>query len=599
VALDLRKFLEVQSTVDAVSQTHVQRGKIVESLIGAHVAARMVRQDNRTIHMRRFLPVLLALSALSCREAAPPPNIVFIFSDDHGRQAVGAYGSVINETPNIDRIAREGALFTNALVTNSICAPSRATVLTGRYNHVNGQLTNAETFDGSQDTFPKLLQQAGYQTALVGKWHLKSAPTGFDFWRVLIGQGPYYNPPIGSSEDTVRVPGYTTDLVTDIALDWLREGRDPSRPFLLMFQHKAPHRNWQPGPDHLSDYEDVDVPVPATFFDNHSGRTRAAAEATMGVARNLTANDLKIAEQAELDAEQRRAWDAVYGPHNEAVRAAALSDSALTRWKYQRYAKDYLRSVQSLDDNIGRMLDYLDESGLSGNTIVVYMSDQGWYLGEHGWYDKRWMYEPSLRTPFLVRWPGVAAASAVSDALVSNVDVAPTLLDAAGVAVPDGMQGASILPLLRASRSPETPAPRPPLELVEAGPPGAEVPSYGMSEDPAPTFGTPAGWRRSFYYHYYEYPGWHCVRRHYGVRTDRYKLIHFYTLGEWELFDLAEDPDELRSVYDDPAYAAVREELHAELDRLRSELSVPEDDRPDGEGECTLGGEGWTGYGAE
>lgn len=530
---------------------------------------------------------------------ASPPNILFIFSDDHARQAVSAYGSVVNRTPNIDRLAQEGLLFTNCLVTNSICAPSRATVLTGKYSHLNGQLTNEETFDGNQLTFPKLLQEAGYQTALIGKWHLKSDPTGFDHWQVLIGQGPYYNPPIGTPSDTSVVEGYTTTVLTDLALNWL-EGRNRESPFLLMYQHKAPHRNWQPEPTHLADYDSLDVPMPASFYDDYQGgRTRAARESVMRVADNLNEDDLKIRAPGNLTDAQRATWEAAYGPRNEAVRQAGLSGDALVNWKYQRYVKDYLRSVQSLDDQIGRVLDYLEETGLADNTIVIYASDQGWYLGEHGWYDKRWMYEPSLRTPFLVRWPGHIEPGSVSDALVSNVDFAPTMLAAAGVPAPAEMQGRSLLPLFEAARAERGARTVRDLQLVPASVPGAPVPIYPTPADPLATFTTPSGWRGAFYYQYYEYPGWHCVRRHYGVRTDRYKLIYFYTLDEWELFDLAADPDEQTNQYNNPDFLDIRNELSAELERLRKDLDVPVDTRPDGEAPCSLGGVGWPGFDTE
>lgn len=544
------------------------------------------------------LPLLLAATALNgCQpEPAPPPNILFIFSDDHARQAVSAYGSAINRTPNIDRLAEDGLLFTNCLVTNSICAPSRATVLTGKYSHLNGQITNVEAFDGSQLTFPKLLQEAGYETAMIGKWHLKSAPTGFDHWQVLIGQGPYYNPPIRTANDTTVVEGYTSDILTDLALDWL-DTRDDQEPFMLMYQHKAPHRNWQPAPEHIDDYVDLDVPMPASFYDEYGGgRTRAARESVMSIANNLTIDDLKIRAPRNLTDAQLARWDESYGPRNAAVREAALEGDELVNWKYQRYVKDYLRSVQSLDDNIGRVLDYLDESGLAENTIVMYASDQGWYLGEHGWYDKRWMYEPSLRTPFLVRWPERIPAGSVSDALVSNVDFAPTFLDAAGVAIPEEIQGRSLLPVFDAARPGDQPANVAAMQLIEATRPGAPVPTFETPPDPIATFETPSGWRGSFYYQYYEFPGWHCVRRHYGVRTDRYKLIHFYTLDEWELFDLENDPDEMINQYNNPDFSDIRNELQVELTRLRVELDVPEDVRPDGEAECTVGGEGWFGY---
>ncbi len=550
-----------------------------------------------SITLAGLLTLMGSLSISGCQPApADPPNILFIFSDDHARQAVSAYGSAINRTPNIDRLAEGGLLFTNCLVTNSICAPSRATVLTGKYSHANGQITNGERFDGRQMTFPKLLQNAGYQTAMIGKWHLKSAPTGFDHWQVLIGQGPYYNPPIRTATDTTIVEGYTSEILTDLALDWLGE-RDGEKPFLLMYQHKAPHRNWQPAPEHMDDYVDEDIPMPASFYDDYEGgRTRAAREAVMSVADNLTIDDLKIRPPGNLTEAQRARWDESYGSRNEEVRAANLSGDELVNWKYQRYVKDYLRSVQSLDDNIGRVLDYLEETGLAENTIVIYASDQGWYLGEHGWYDKRWMYEPSLRTPFIARWPGRIPAGSVSDALVSNVDFAPTFLAAAGAPIPDEMQGRSLIPVFDAAEASGRPANLAAMQLIEATRPGAPVPTFETPPDPIATFTTPSGWRGSFYYHYYEFPGWHCVRRHYGVRTDRYKLIHFYTLDEWELFDLAVDPDERTNQYHNPDFLDTRNELTAELERLRQELDVPDDVRPDGEAECSVGGVGWAGY---
>ena len=485
-----------------------------------------------------------------------PPNIIFIFTDDHSASAISAYGSVINETPNMDRLAREGMLFQNCFVTNSICAPSRATILTGTYNHINGQITNAETFDGSQLTFPKLLRDAGYETAMIGKWHLRSAPTGFDYWRVLIGQGPYYNPPIRTATDTIQYTGYTTDIITDIALEWLQNERETSKPFMMMYQHKAPHRRWEPGPDHLATYDDIEIPEPATLFDDYSGRTSAARTQNMQISENLSARDLKITPPGNLTPEQLAVWEAAYNPKNEEIRQNPKTGDELTRWKYQRYIKDYLRSVASVDDNIGRLLEYLDESGLADNTIVIYNSDQGWYLGEHGWYDKRWMYEESLRTPLIVRWPGHIPAGTVNEDFVSNVDFAATFLDLAGVSIPADMQGRSLKSIFLGD--------------------------------------TPADWRTSHYYQYYEYPGAHCVQRHYGVRTDRYKLIYFYLVDEWELFDLETDPNELNSQYDNPEYADVVAELKEELSRLRTQYAVPEDTRPSGE--CNFDTESWNGY---
>lgn len=470
------------------------------------------------------------------------PNIIFIFTDDHASAAISAYGSVINQTPNIDRIAQEGVRFENCLVTNSICGPSRATILTGKYSHENGFYTNKDTFDGEQPTFIKMMRASGYQTAIVGKWHLKSAPTGFDYWNVLIGQGTYYNPRMIDNGTEVKLEGYTTDLITDLSLDWLKNQRDADKPFVMMYQHKAPHRAWEPGPDHLSMYDDVTIPEPDTLFDDYKGRGSAARLQEMTIAKDLSENDLKLNERRGFTDEQRAVWNAAYGPKNEAFRLANLQGDDLVRWKYQRYIKDYLRCVASVDDNIGRVLDYLDESGLADNTIVVYSSDQGWYLGEHGWYDKRWMYEESLSTPLLVRWPGVTEPGTVNHNMVSNVDFAQTFLDAGGVDQPDDMHGESLVPVLKGE--------------------------------------TPDDWRKSFYYHYYEFPGWHSVRRHYGVRTETHKLIYFYNLNEWELYDLQADPNELNSVYDDPAYADIRAELHAELDRLREHYNVGEDPVP-------------------
>jgi arylsulfatase A-like enzyme len=500
-----------------------------------------------SIPMTIRLLSLLAFLAASCspRPSDPRPNILFLFSDDHSVAAISAYGSRVNATPNLDRIAAEGMLFRNAFVTNAICAPSRAVILTGKYSHRNGQLTNEETFDGSQQTFPKLLQGAGYQTALFGKWHLGSEPTGFDRWEVLIGQGPYYNPPMITPSGIREHQGYTTDVITELALDWLNGGRDPAKPFLLMLQHKAPHRYWDPGPDHLTLYDEVTIPEPPTLFDDWSGKGTAAKRQTMTIARDLDERDLKLVPPEELTPEQLERWEAAYGPKNAAFREAGLEGDDLVRWKYQRYVKDYLRAVASVDDNVGRVLDFLDASGLSRSTIVVYASDQGWFLGEHGWFDKRFMYEESLRFPLLVRWPGVVAPGSESPAMVSNLDLAETFLDAAGVSVPGDMQGESLRPLLEGK--------------------------------------APSDWRLSFYYHYYEYPGWHDVARHYGVRTETHKLIHFYTLGEWELYDLESDPDELRNAYDDPANGGLVKDLKAELERLRERYGVPEDARPTGE----------------
>jgi len=490
--------------------------------------------------MRASRAIGLLLLVLSCpaRPAVAAeqerPNIILIYADDHAVQAVGAYGSSINRTPNIDRLAREGLVFSNSFVTNSICAPARAVVLTGQFSHVNGVRTNADVFDGSRQTLPKLLASAGYQTALIGKWHLKSDPTGFDHWEVLLGQGPYYNPPMDTPDGRVQHTGYTTDIITDLAIEWLDESRDEDRPFLLMVQHKAPHRNWQPGPDHLHDLEGHSVPEPSTLFDDYSTRASPARNQEMTIGEHLSAFDLKLEAPGNLTDEQRALWDAAYAPRNNAYLADSPEGDDLIRWKYQRYLRDYLRCIASIDDGVGRILDHLDRSGLSENTVVVYSSDQGFYLGEHGWYDKRWMYEPSLRTPMVMRWPGVAPEGVTRDQLVQNIDLAPTFLDAAGVTLPEWMQGRSLVPVIK--------------------------------DDDAP-------FRDALYYHYYEFPGVHAVARHYGVRTDRHKLIHYYQTDEWELFDLQTDPNELENLYADPGKKADVARLKQRLERLRVEYA--------------------------
>ena len=349
--------------------------------------------------MKFFIPLISALLTTAVAAGDKRPNIVFIFSDDHAYQAISAYGSNRNVTPHLDRIAKEGMLFRNCLVTNSICGPSRAVILTGKHSHLNGFMTNGDRFDGSQQTFPKLVQKAGYQTAMIGKWHLKSDPTGFDYWHVLLGQGPYYNPPMKSAKGTEKITGYTTEIITDLTLDWLKNGRDKDKPFVLMCQHKAPHRNWQPGPKYLTMFDDVELPEPETLWDDYKNRATPASTQAMTIANHLSANDLKLNAPRGLTEEQTKLWNAAYGPKNEAFKKANLQGKELIKWKYQRYAKDYLRCVAAVDDNVGRVLDYLDDADLADNTVVIYASDQGWYLGEHGWYDKRWMYEESFRTP--------------------------------------------------------------------------------------------------------------------------------------------------------------------------------------------------------
>jgi arylsulfatase A-like enzyme len=493
----------------------------------------------------RDASVLLVILVISPAEGAqaPPrkPNMVFIFSDDHAFQAVSAYNDPrrLVETPNIDRIGREGTRFDRCVVPNSICGPSRATLLTGKYSHLNGFYNNTNSrFDGSQTTFPKLLRASGYQTAVFGKWHLVSDPTGFDEWHILPGQGVYYNPPMIHKGERVKHEGYTTDVITDLSLKWLNN-RDKSRPFLLMCQHKAPHREWEPALRHLGHDNDRVYPEPPTLFDDYSGRSKAERDQDMTIASTMTDRDLKLVPPPDLNSEQRKAWDAYYEPRNAAFKAKGLQGRDLVRWKYQRYMHDYLGCVKAVDESVGRLLKFLDDEGLAENTIVVYTSDQGFYLGEHGWFDKRWVFEESLRSPLLVRWPGVTKPGSSCPRLVSNLDFAETFLDAAGLPIPQEMQGRSLVPLLKGE--------------------------------------TQADWRKSFYYHYYEYPTPHHVRPHYAVVTERYKLVHFYTpdLDEWELFDLGNDPRELRNVAGDPGYAGVVAELKREVERLRAELKEP------------------------
>ncbi len=492
------------------------------------------------------LGAALALAGANAAEAARRPNIVFIFSDDHAYQAISAYGDPrkLLATPNLDRIAGDGIRFDRCVVPNSICGPSRATVLTGTYNHINGFTNNAPNarFDGSQTTFPKLLQRAGYQTAIVGKWHLGSDPTGFDFWQVLPNQGDYYDPPMIRNGERIQVDGYVTDLVTDVALDWL-EQRDKSKPFLLMCQHKAPHREWLPALRHLAADGDRVYPEPATLFDDYEGRGPAEHEQDMTIAATMHERDLKLVRPPKLPERFHAEWDAYYEPRNAALRAENPQGRDLVRWKYQRYLHDYLATLRAVDENVGRVLDYLEREGLAENTLVVYASDQGFFLGEHGWFDKRWIYEESLRTPLLMRWPGVIEPGRVDRHLVSNLDFAETFLEAAGVPVPAEMQGRSLLPLLRGEK--------------------------------------PDDWRTSFYYQYYEFPQPHRVQPHYGVVTDRFKLVQFFGPEAErfapELFDLQSDPQELRSVYEDPEYRETREQLTSELSRLRRELRVPDE----------------------
>jgi arylsulfatase A-like enzyme len=498
---------------------------------------------------RRALAALLLIVA--CAPAQPGsqapqntqhPNIIFLYADDHAAHAISAYrgllryGIQLPETPNLDRLASEGMLFVNSFVTNSICAPARATVLTGQYGHLNGVMTNNEPIHPTTLTFPKLLQEAGYRTAIFGKWHLRSRPEGFDRFEILAGQGPYYNPTLASATDTVSYTGYTLDVVTDRAFGWLDEV-SRERPFMMMLSFNGPHRWWDPGPAQLAMYRDTLFEVPSTFWDSGAGRASPARNTELTIAHDMIPRDLKVVPPTNLTADQLALWNAHYEPENARLRAAAPVGDSLTIWKYQRYIADYMRVIAALDEQVGRVLSELDRRGLSDNTVVVYSSDQGFFLGDHGWFDKRWMYEESLRTPLIIRWPGIVTPGSRNSDLVMNLDLAETFLEMAGAPIPAAMQGASLVPLLRGDRPPD--------------------------------------WRDAIYYQYFEYPGWHAVRRQYGVRTHTHKLIHYYEVNEWELFDLERDPEELRSVYTDPAYAAVRGALEAKLAALRGQYAVP------------------------
>jgi len=485
-------------------------------------------------------PALFAGTGLGAQGVVLPaagrrPNIIFILSDDHAYQAIGAYGSRLATTPNIDRIAREGALFTRAMVTNSICGPSRASLLTGKYSHKNGYTLNEQRFNTSQAVFPELLRDHGYQTAWIGKWHLGALPRGFDYFRILNGQGEYYNPDLIGPKDTTRIDGYVTDIITRQTEEWL-DGRDTSRPFCLIVGEKATHREWLPDIPDLGAYDGTDFPLPPAFHDSYRGRL-AAADQDMTIGKTLRLKeDLKVHADYEhspiydrLNPVQKKAFYAYY--ENRISKEFDIrkdTGEALLRWKYQRFLKDYLSVARSLDRNIGLLLQYLDEKGLTGNTVVIYASDQGFYLGEHGWFDKRWIYEESLRTPFMLRWPGVVVPGTRVSPITLNIDWAPTLLDIAGIRTPSDMQGESFLPLVD-----------------------------GRGDQ---------GWRKAMYYHYYEYPQPHHVYPHFGIRTERWVLVRFYGPGNfWELYDLERDPEEMKNLYKEPGYGKVTDQLKAQL----------------------------------
>jgi len=485
------------------------------------------------------------------------PNIVFIMSDDHAYQAISAYDKRLTQTPNIDRIANEGMLFSNACVTNSICAPSRAVILTGKHSHLNGKIDNYFPFDTTNITFPQILQQNGYQTAMFGKLHFGNNPKGFDEFKILPDQGDYYNPDfITKKEGKKKMTGYVTDLITNLTLNWLKNERDEEKPFFLAYLHKAPHREWLPAERHFREYLKKNFPEPVTLFDNYEGRGRASKEQEMNLLTHMNwAGDSKITPEnmdklgikeshaydkrnynytvGRMNPEQRKAWDDAYGKMNEEFmkKFPTMTEKEKMQWRYQRYMQDYLGSIASVDEGVGEVLDFLKKNNLDENTIVVYTSDQGFYLGEHGWFDKRFIFDESFKTPLLVKWPGVIKAGTKNSQMVQNLDFAQTFLEAAGIKSPSDMQGESLIPIFK---------------------------------------GQGKNFRDAAYYHYYEYPSVHMVKRHYGIVTEKYKLVHFYyDIDEWELYDRVNDKSEMKNVYNDPKYAKVKAELHKKLAELR------------------------------
>jgi arylsulfatase A-like enzyme len=512
----------------------------------------------RSIITSVFLLIILVSCTEKQSEVAKRPNILFIMSDDHAYQAISAYSDKLIETPHIDRIANEGMLFSNACVSNSICAPSRATILTGKHTHINGKIDNKMPFDTTQVTFPQLFQQAGYQTAMFGKLHFGNSPKGVDEFMILPGQGHYINPDFITPRGDTTITGYVTDIITDLSLEWLKDKRDKEKPFMMMYLHKAPHRPWWPSPEKFAEFSKKTFPEPESLFDDYKNRGTAAKTAEMNVYQHMMYNhDSKVRpetlqEMGDVFPEIEEYKNGFYGPYGRANEAQkklydvvldsinndfkdnwpSMNKTEKMQWKYQRYMQDYLGTISSVDDNVGRVLDYLDESGLAENTIVVYTSDQGFYLGEHGWFDKRFVYDESFKTPLLIRWPHEISPGTSNDEMVQNLDFAQTFLEAAGITAPKDMQGESLVPLMK---------------------------------------GDTASWSRdAVYYHYYEYPSVHMVKRHYAIVTKEFKLVHFYyDVDEWELYDRLNDPQEMNNVYGAPAYAEKVKELHKKLDELR------------------------------
>ena len=516
--------------------------------------------------MKHFGLFLLISATLQIQAKQSRPNILFIFSDDHAVNAISAYGGPLAEvapTPHIDRLAKEGAIFLNSFCANSICGPSRANILTGKHSHKNGFMRNGNRFNGEQWTVAKELQKGGYDTAVIGKWHLGTTPTGFNHWEIFPGQGSYYNPVfIQMDGSRKREEGYATDLTTEKSIEWL-DSRDSEKPFFLMCQHKAPHRTFSPALRHLDSFDDVTIPEPSNLFDDYKNRSETLARNEMEIDRHFDwAYDAKVRknergdiklpkpdrygtpEYNRMTPDQKTEWDKHFGPRNQQFladfAAGKLDHKALVRWKYRRYMRNYLGTVKAVDEGVGKLLEYLEKKGIADNTVVIYSSDQGFFLGEHGWYDKRWMFEESFRMPFLIRWPGKIESGSRPSGLIQNIDYASTFLEMAKIDMPKDakVQGRSFVPLMQ---------------------------------------GQDKGWRKSLYYTYYEY-GEHRVPQHFGVRTNQHKLMYFPRTNEWNLFDLKADPTEMKSVYDEKGYEKVRKRLTSEFNRLRKHYEAPEFD---------------------
>ena len=506
---------------------------------------------NKLCQILAVLSLIISNPNVAKADQPKRPNIIFIYADDHAQHAISAYGSVINKTPHIDALAAQGMRFTQSFVANSICGPARATILTGLHSHANGKMTNRKGFNNDLPTYTKVLRDAGYQSIVVGKWHIRSKPQGFDYWDI-VGNGSYYNMNFQSNLGKNKTPGYTTEVITNKALNWIKNKRDKNKPFIAWVSHTAAHRSWFPAQEKLTKYDDQKIPEPSTLFDDYTGRTQGMRNTQMRISKDLfPAYDLKLPitgkgildggakrKMSSMNSQERLNWDKAYGPKNQAFLKANLKGKALVQWKYQRYIKDYLRCVSSVDDSVGQITKFLKDNNLDENTIVIYSADQGFFLGDHGWYDKRWMYEHALRTPLIVKWPGVTKPGSVNHQMVQNIDMAPTFIDAAIGKTIEGMQGKSLKPLLQGK--------------------------------------TPKDWRNEIYYHYQEAGKsrtQHNVAKHYGIRTNRYKLIYIYEHNEWEMYDLQSDPDEMHNLYNDSAHTQTITKLKTRLKALRAKLA--------------------------